>query len=113
LDQTESVNARVRSFKEHSRILWAGVGVLAAMFANLFLAIGLYPTRYVNGVVCACGRPGWVTYWTLAIYALAALGAGLVVVGFVWIAYKSRPSPGGARSTERPPEKQPGGGGDV
>ncbi len=100
--QSETVNARVRSFKEHGRILWVGVGVLAVMFANLFLAIRLYPTRYANGVVCACGRPGWVTYWTLAIYALAALGAVLIIVGFVRIAYNARPNPKGVRSPEKP-----------
>jgi hypothetical protein len=113
LSPAEVGKARRRSLKEHGRIFWAGVAVFAAMLVNLFLAVSLYPTRYVNGVVCACGRPGWVTYWTLAIYVLVVLGGVLLIAGLVWIERHAFPAPHDAQSAVKPPEEQQGGGGDA
>jgi hypothetical protein len=60
---------------------WAGFIVVGLCFASLWLARTLYPVRYVNGVVCACGRPEWVTYWTLATYSLPAAALVLFLYG--------------------------------
>jgi hypothetical protein len=63
--------------------VWAGYIVLGFLLANLFLITSLFPTRYVDGVVCTCGRPWWVTYWALGIYALLALVGVLIIYGVV------------------------------
>jgi hypothetical protein len=60
---------------------WAGLIVVGVSGVNLWLAVTLYPVRYANGVVCVCGRPEWVTYWTLAIYALPLVALVLVLYG--------------------------------
>jgi hypothetical protein len=62
---------------------WAGLIVVGVCGVNLWLVLTVYPVRYANGVVCACGRPEWVTYWTVAIYALPFVAFVLIVYGAV------------------------------
>ncbi len=72
--------------------MWAGSAVLGILAVNLYLALTFYPVRYVNGVACSCGRPGWVTYWTVSFYALVPLFGALLFYG-IWVDRKLHPPP--------------------